>query len=109
MAVTCVTLFKVVDDKTYFEIMPDWAKNITVGFARMEGHPVGIVANNPMFLAGCLDIDTSTKASKRLPTPLLGRRLVLVRKSFPPPPPSRKEDDGESFVAFFLFFRFAVS
>ena len=42
--------------------MPDWAKNITVGFARMEGHPVGIVANNPMFLAGCLDIDTSTKA-----------------------------------------------
>lgn len=52
-----------VDDNTYFEIMPDWAKNITVGFARMEGHPVGIVANNPMFLAGCLDIDTSTKAS----------------------------------------------
>ncbi|CAN0422996.1 unnamed protein product, partial [Ectocarpus sp. 12 AP-2014] len=53
---------KVVDDNTYFEIMPDWARNITVGFARMEGHPVGIVANNPMFLAGCLDIDSSTKA-----------------------------------------------
>lgn len=52
-----------VDDSTYFEIMPDWAKNISVGFARMEGHPVGIVANNPLFLAGCLDIDTSTKAS----------------------------------------------
>lgn len=66
---------KVVDDNTYFEIMPDWAKNITVGFARMEGHPVGIVANNPMFLAGCLDIDTSTKASYKytpikVPAPL---------------------------------------
>lgn len=45
--------------------MPEWAKNITVGFARMEGHPVGIIANNPLFLAGCLDIDTSTKASLR--------------------------------------------
>lgn len=57
---------QVVDDKTYFEIMPDWAKNITVGFARMEGHPVGIVANNPLFLAGCLDIDTSTKVRRLL-------------------------------------------
>lgn len=56
-------VFQVVDDDTYFEIMPEWAKNITVGFARMEGHPVGIVGNNPLFLAGCLDIDTSTKAS----------------------------------------------
>ncbi|CBN78774.1 carboxylase [Ectocarpus siliculosus] len=55
---------KVVDDNTYFEIMPDWARNITVGFARMEGHPVGVVANNPMFLAGCLDIDSSTKAAR---------------------------------------------
>ncbi|CAM9435269.1 unnamed protein product [Pylaiella littoralis] len=60
---------KVVDDNTYFEIMPEWAKNITVGFARMEGHPVGIVANNPMFLAGCLDIDTSTKASQSIMIP----------------------------------------
>lgn len=55
---------QVVDDNTYFEIMPDWAKNITVGFARMEGHPVGIVANNPLHLAGCLDIDTATKVNK---------------------------------------------
>lgn len=54
---------QVVDDNTYFEIMPEWAKNITIGFARMEGHPVGVIANNPLYLAGCLDIDTSTKAS----------------------------------------------
>lgn len=60
--------WQVVDDSTYFEIMPDWAKNISVGFARMEGHPVGIVANNPLFLAGCLDIDTSTKASQLILT-----------------------------------------
>lgn len=52
------------DDNTYFEIMPDWAKNITVGFARMEGHSVGIVANNPLYLAGCLDIDSATKVRK---------------------------------------------
>lgn len=66
---------QVVDDDTYFEIMPDWAKNITVGFARMEGHPVGIVANNPLFLAGCLDIDTSTKARMflRYSLPLLNK------------------------------------
>lgn len=69
---------KVVDDNTYFEIMPEWAKNITVGFARMEGHPVGIVANNPMFLAGCLDIDTSTKASQSIMIPRgCGNRVVL--------------------------------
>lgn len=67
-----------VDDKTYFEIMPDWAKNITVGFARMEGHPVGIVANNPMFLAGCLDIDTSTKASRSMQNESYISRMSLV-------------------------------
>lgn len=68
---------QVVDDDTYFEIMPDWARNMTVGFARMEGHPVGIVANNPLFLAGCLDIDTSTKAS--LLPPVKGGHFVLLR------------------------------
>lgn len=69
------------DDKTYFEIMPDWAKNITVGFARMEGHPVGIVANNPLFLAGCLDIDTSTKVSRLFTPRLLDRCCVNHRKT----------------------------
>jgi propionyl-CoA carboxylase beta chain len=53
-----------VDDNTLFEIMPDYAQNIICGFARMEGHPVAIVANNPMHLAGCLDIESSIKAAR---------------------------------------------
>lgn len=55
---------KVVDDNNFYEIMPDYAKNITVGFARMEGKTVGVVANNPMYLAGCLDIDSSVKGAR---------------------------------------------
>src|SRR5690554_1665834 len=54
---------KVVDERDFFEIGPDFAPNIIVGFARMEGSPVGIVANQPMVLAGCLDIDSSRKAA----------------------------------------------
>ncbi|HJN04514.1 MAG TPA: carboxyl transferase domain-containing protein, partial [Alphaproteobacteria bacterium] len=45
---------KVVDEGDFFEIQPDFAKNIVVGFARMGGHPVGVVANQPLVLAGCL-------------------------------------------------------
>jgi len=55
---------KVVDEGEFFELQPDFAKNIVVGFARLEGHPVGIVANQPMVLAGCLDIDSSRKAAR---------------------------------------------
>ena len=55
---------KVVDDEDFFEIQPDYAKNIIVGFARMEGVTVGIVANQPMVLAGCLDIDSAKKAAR---------------------------------------------
>jgi len=55
---------KVVDGGEFFEIMPDFAENILTGFARMEGKTVAIVANNPSFLAGCLDIDASTKAAR---------------------------------------------
>ena len=54
----------VVDNGDFFEIMPDWAKNIVVGFARMEGRTVGVVGNQPMSLAGCLDVDSSTKAAR---------------------------------------------
>jgi acetyl-CoA carboxylase carboxyltransferase component len=54
-----------VDEGDFFEIRkPDYAKNIVVGFARMEGHTVGIVANQPMVLAGVLDIDASRKAAR---------------------------------------------
>ena len=55
---------KVVDDGDFFELQPDFARNILIGFARMEGTTVGIVANQPMVLAGCLDIDSSRKAAR---------------------------------------------
>jgi propionyl-CoA carboxylase beta chain len=57
-------LVKVVDDNDFFEIQPDYAKNIIIGFGRMDGHPVGIVANQPLVLAGCLDIKSSIKAAR---------------------------------------------
>uniref|UniRef100_A0A6B2L1X0 Propionyl-CoA carboxylase beta chain, mitochondrial n=1 Tax=Arcella intermedia TaxID=1963864 RepID=A0A6B2L1X0_9EUKA len=55
---------KVVDDGNFFEISPDYAKNIVVGMARMEGKTVGIVANQPKELAGVLDINASIKAAR---------------------------------------------
>jgi len=55
---------KIVDEQTVFEIMPDFAKNILCCFARMNGQTVGIVANNPSHLAGCLDINASIKAAR---------------------------------------------
>ena len=57
-------IIKTVDDGDFFEIMSDYAKNIIVGLARMEGHTVGIVANQPLVLAGCLDIKSSIKAAR---------------------------------------------
>ncbi|MTJ81604.1 MAG: acyl-CoA carboxylase subunit beta [Telmatospirillum sp.] len=57
-------ILKIVDDADFFEVSPNFAGNILTGFARMEGRPVGIVANQPMVLAGCLDIDSSRKAAR---------------------------------------------
>ena len=57
-------LLKVVDDGNFFELQPDYAKNIVVGFGRMDGQPVGFVANQPLVLAGCLDIKSSVKAAR---------------------------------------------
>jgi propionyl-CoA carboxylase beta chain len=54
----------IVDDWDFFEIQPDFARNIIVGFARLGGQTVGIVANQPKELAGCLDINTSVKAAR---------------------------------------------
>jgi propionyl-CoA carboxylase beta chain len=54
----------IVDDGHFFEVHPDFAPNIMVGFARMNGSSVGIVANNPSILAGCLDIDASVKGAR---------------------------------------------
>ncbi len=57
-------ILKVVDDGDFFELQPEHAQNIVIGFARMEGRTVGVVANNPMVLAGCLDIKSSIKAAR---------------------------------------------
>jgi propionyl-CoA carboxylase beta chain len=57
-------IFKVVDEGDFFELQPEFAANIVIGFARMQGSTVGIVANQPMVLAGCLDIASSRKAAR---------------------------------------------
>jgi propionyl-CoA carboxylase beta subunit len=54
----------VVDDHNFFEVQPQYAENIVVGFARLDGRPVGIVANQPAHLAGVLDINASLKAAR---------------------------------------------
>jgi len=59
---------KVVDNGYFFEIQPDYAANIVVGFARLGGHSVGVVANQPMVLAGVLDIKASEKAARFIRT-----------------------------------------
>jgi propionyl-CoA carboxylase beta chain len=54
----------ILDRESFFEIMPDFAKNIITGFGEVGGKSVGIVANQPQVLAGCLDIDASVKAAR---------------------------------------------
>ncbi|MFZ9180290.1 MAG: acyl-CoA carboxylase subunit beta [Rickettsiales bacterium] len=55
---------KILDEGDFFEIQADYAKNIIIGFGRMEGQTVGVVANQPMQLAGCLDIKASEKSAR---------------------------------------------
>src|SRR6516225_3303791 len=55
---------RVVDDGHWLEIQKDWAQNILTGFARVGGYAVGVVANQPAYLAGCLDIDASIKGAR---------------------------------------------
>jgi propionyl-CoA carboxylase beta chain len=57
-------IHRVVDDGDFFEVHEHWAPNIVVGFARMDGGPIGIVANQPAYLAGCLDINSSVKGAR---------------------------------------------
>jgi len=54
----------VIDNHHFFEVQARHAQNIIIGFARLNGHPVGIVANQPSFLAGCLDINASIKGAR---------------------------------------------
>jgi acetyl-CoA carboxylase carboxyltransferase component len=57
-------ILKVVDGGDFFEVLPHFATNIIIGFARMEGHTVGIVANQPKVWAGSLDVDSADKAAR---------------------------------------------
>jgi len=59
-----LSLINLICDDDLFEVQPHWAKNIITGFGRLRGHPIGVVANQPSVLAGCLDIDASTKAAR---------------------------------------------
>ncbi len=54
----------VVDEAEFFEVFPLWAMNIVIGFARLDGHSVGVIANQPKVLAGTLDIESSEKAAR---------------------------------------------
>lgn len=57
-------ILKIADESDFYELQQDFAKNIITGFMRLEGQSVGVVANQPMVLAGCLDIDSSRKAAR---------------------------------------------
>lgn len=61
-------IHELVDEGTFLEIQPGWARNILCGFARLNGSPVGIVANNPKVMAGTLNIDASDKAARFIRT-----------------------------------------
>src|SRR5438105_5088196 len=54
----------IVDDGKFFEIKPRWARNVVTGLARIDGYPVGLVANNPMFYGGVLDVNSADKAAR---------------------------------------------
>jgi propionyl-CoA carboxylase beta chain len=57
-------IHKIIDDEHFLEVQPHYAANIVIGFARMGGKPIGIVANQPAHLAGVLDINSSSKAAR---------------------------------------------
>ena len=57
-------IYRVVDDRLFTEIQEEYAKNIIIGFATIGGHRVGIIANQPMVVAGCLDVNSSRKAAR---------------------------------------------
>jgi propionyl-CoA carboxylase beta chain len=54
----------IVDDGEFFEVHQHWAQNIVIGFSRLNGHPIGVVGNQPRAMAGVLDIDSSVKAAR---------------------------------------------
>ena len=57
-------IIAIADEGEFFELQPDYARNIVIGFIRLQGSTIGVVANQPMVLAGCLDIDSSKKGAR---------------------------------------------
>ena len=57
-------ILNVADEKDFLEVQKDFAKNVVIGFIRLEGRSIGVVANQPLALAGCLDINSSRKAAR---------------------------------------------
>ena len=57
-------ILKIADEHDFFEIQQDFAKNIIIGFIRLDGSSIGVIANQPLILAGCLDIDSAKKAAR---------------------------------------------
>jgi len=57
-------IYAIADEREFFEVMPNFAKNIMIGFCRLNGRTVGVVGNQPLEAAGCLDIDASVKAAR---------------------------------------------
>ena len=57
-------ILKLADNEDFFEVQKDYASNIVIGFIRIDGYTIGVVGNQPMHLAGCLDINSSRKAAR---------------------------------------------
>ena len=57
-------ILKLADNEDFFEVQKDYASNIVIGFIRVDGYTIGVVGNQPMHLAGCLDINSSRKAAR---------------------------------------------
>lgn len=103
---------RVVDEASFFEIHPDYAKNIIVGFARLEGQTVGIVANQPKELAGCLDINASVKVRHNTHISLIipeDTRLINQFKHMRDTSDTHFNTSDASFVFLLLFSRVPVS
>jgi len=83
-----------VDDNDFFEIMPDFATNLIVGFARIGGVVVGILANNPMVKAGTLDIDSSDKGARFIRTCNIYNTPIVTMVDVPGFMPGLSQEQG---------------
>src|SRR5712692_1926950 len=85
---------RVVDDGRFFEVHEHFAQNLVVGFARMDGRPVGIVANQPAHLAGCLDINSSVKGARFVRFCDAFNIPILTFEDVPGFPPGTEQEFG---------------